>query len=186
MNNQHLMLFFLLANEASLGSSATSILINKFTFFSEWKILALVIKVWMWERPAGIDPHMLAVLSSAPNAPATKLTVVVDHLKLYSWQWAWALLSSFTNRSWAVSRVVKTPLKFKKTYGDLRSCRSSDEMLEKRLELCPQKGRRLFLCLRQVLASKYSARMPFLRVYIVAFLKRFATRRYFFLIPVWI
>jgi hypothetical protein len=36
--------------------------------------------------------------------------------------------------------VVKSPLKFKNTYGDLRSCKSSDETLEKRLEICPQKG----------------------------------------------
>jgi hypothetical protein len=72
--------------------------------------------------------------------------------------------------------VVKPPSKFKKTYGDLRSCRSSDETLEERLELCPQKMRRLFPCLGQVLASKYSARTHFLRVYIEAFLKRFATR----------
>jgi hypothetical protein len=62
--------------------------------------------------------------------------------------------------------VLKTPL---------RSCRSSDETLEERLELCPQKRRRVFLCVREV-TSKYSARMPFLRVYIEAFLKRFATR----------
>jgi hypothetical protein len=69
--------------------------------------------------------------------------------------------------------VAKSPSEFKKTYGDLRSCRSSDETLEERLELYPQKMRRLFLCLWEDLASRYSARTHFLRVYIEAFLKRF-------------
>jgi hypothetical protein len=92
-----------------------------------------------------------------------------DHLKLHSWQRAWPFLS----RSYG----HKIPIEIqKKTYGDLRSCRSSDETLEERLELCPQKRRRLLPCLREVLASRYSARTPFLRVCIEAFLKRFATR----------
>ena len=35
--------------------------------------------------------------------------------------------------------VLKSPLEFKKLYGDLRSCRSSDETLDERLELYLQK-----------------------------------------------
>jgi hypothetical protein len=34
--------------------------------------------VWVGERPAGIDPHILAVLLGAT------CTIVVDHLKLHS------------------------------------------------------------------------------------------------------
>jgi hypothetical protein len=40
--------------------------------------------------------------------------------------------------------VVKSPLKYKKSYGDLTSCRSSGETPEERLELYPQKRRRRF------------------------------------------
>jgi hypothetical protein len=47
--------------------------------------------------------------------------------------------------------AVKSPLKFKKTNGDLRSCRSSEETLEERLEIYPQKMLRLFLYPWQVL-----------------------------------
>ena len=62
--------------------------------------------------------------------------------------------------------------------GDLRSCKSSDEMLEKRLERYPQKRLWRFLCLRAHLASRYSASKSFLRVYIEVFLKRFTQRFY--------
>ena len=132
--------------------------------------------VWVRERTVDIDPHMLAMLLGTTHT-SHQTHHGFDHLKFHSWQWAWALLSRFIDRSWAVSMVVKSPWKFKKTYGDLRSCRSSDETLEKRLELYPHKRRRLFLCLREYLASRYSARTLFLRVYIEVFLKRF-TRRF--------
>jgi hypothetical protein len=58
-----------------------------------------------------------ALDSSTPHAPAAKLTVVIDHTKFHSWQRARASLSRFTDRSSAVSMVVKSPLKFKKRMG---------------------------------------------------------------------
>jgi hypothetical protein len=115
--------------------------------------------VWVRERAACIhvDPHMLAVLLGAtcashethnscrsPQAPqlAASLSVTESFHRPF--------LSRFM--------VVKFPLKFKKTYGDLRSCRSSDETLEERLELYLQKRRtcRLFLYLRAHLTSRYN------------------------------